>query len=652
MEYEAAYCYFMLGRYEEAKEALKKAKAGPANDRLMAQIAYKCNRFSECVDIYSRLISATEHGGEEHKDLLINLAAAKAADAQMQGSSSERIDGNEAENADSYELMFNAATKLLAAGQAEKAIDLLRAARELARSALSADGWTEHDIQGEIFPIEAQIAVALHQLGRTSEARDLYRCLLASSSVESNARDVVRHNAALLAVDSEPSSAVRASGLKRFIQVPGSGSSTLSQYQRALMMYNMVLLHLARSQVVPARRLLKRISRLGCGSMSIQPGLISAAVSLRAGEPVHALNELSALAHSCGAADGAKAVLAAAQTALGLGEKQRALSIVEEWLEKAQRVSLANLNAPENFARYYFGTCMLASWLSSNGRGGAEPFFSPANAAKHLQQGLSSMVAPSPSLLAAVGDCLVYSGSQEDAKAFFGRAIKTAREMGVEAGDLRSAHIVAELQPGSRGVDRATDSQDVARMLKRLIKRKKAATRIPGAPPRLVRRFQPRPPDGLAQRSASGNDAARRGTAQQAKTRAEKYRARRQRKLRNHPPKNYDPERKPDSERWIPLRQRSYYKPRGRGGRQQQKLRGSAQGGVSEAGAGLGGTGSARIAGVKVSSDAATAPAQAAPDSSEANKLVKQEEDNSKGKPKSKVKGKGKGKGKGKRGGW
>ncbi|KAJ1854909.1 Srp72p, partial [Coemansia sp. RSA 486] len=458
----------------------------------------------------------------------------------------------------------------------------------------------------------------------------------------SNTRDTIRHNAALLSVDLKPRSAARANSLKRLIQVPGSSSSTLSQHQRALMMYNMAVVHLIQNQVAPARRLLKRISRSVCGSMGIRPGLVSAAVSINAGESRRALNELSALSHACSAADGAKTALAAAQVALCLGEKQRALSIVEEWLGKAQRVSLADLMTPENFSRYYFGACMLATWLSASKNDNAEFSFSPTAAASHLQKELRNMAAPTPSLLAAVGDCLVYAGCQKEAKTCFEQAIKAAKEIGIRAGDLQSAHISSELQPGRQGAESAASGQDVARLLKGFSKRKKAATRIPGAPPRLVRRLQPRP-DRPAQKPASGKDTGR-GTAQ-VKTRAERYRVRRQRRLLNHPPKNYDPERKPDSERWIPLRQRSYYKPRGKGRRQQQKLRGGAQGGVSEAGAGLGGTGSARIVGALASSQTALDPA-------DVEKLDKHEDESSKSKSKGKSKGKGKGKGKGKRGGW
>ncbi|KAJ1737714.1 Srp72p [Coemansia sp. Benny D160-2] len=123
-----------------------------------------------------------------------------------------------------------------------------------------------------------------------------------------------------------------------------------------------------------------------------------------------------------------------------------------------------------------------------------------------------------------------------------------------------------------------------------------------------------------------------------------KHRAQRLRKLRRNPPKDYDPARKLDTERWIPLRQRSYYKPRGRN-RKQHALRGGAQGGALEAESGLGGTGSARISGGRPGND------HDALDSVVADADMEAEGGKQKAN-KPKAKGKGKGKGKGKKGAW
>ena len=45
-------------------------------------------------------------------------------------------------------------------------------------------------------------------------------------------------------------------------------------------------------------------------------------------------------------------------------------------------------------------------------------------------------------------------------------------------------------------------------------------------------------------------------------------------------PKDFDPNKKPDPERWLPLRDRSYYKPKGKKGK--KKAEGLTQGGVVE----------------------------------------------------------------------
>lgn len=60
--------------------------------------------------------------------------------------------------------------------------------------------------------------------------------------------------------------------------------------------------------------------------------------------------------------------------------------------------------------------------------------------------------------------------------------------------------------------------------------------------------------------------------------------------------KNYDPSKKPDPERWLPMRDRSYYKPKGRKGK--QKAAASTQGGMVEESMELAGGG--RIDVVKV----------------------------------------------------
>ncbi|KAJ2326519.1 hypothetical protein GGI00_004723 [Coemansia sp. RSA 2681] len=165
----------------------------------------------------------------------------------------------------------------------------------------------------------------------------------------------------------------------------------------------------------------------------------------------------------------------------------------------------------------------------------------------------------------------------------------------------------------------------------------------------MARRFQPR-----SNAPRKGTAAPMPGAKHTRSTSLSKRRSRRSRRLAKSPPKNYEAGRVPDAERWIPLRQRSYYKPRGRGHRL-AKLRGGAQGGAVDASSGLGGTGSARIGGK------ATSPTlvQSSPDIGASSSHGNEDDvaagasgsHSSKGKPKSGKSGKG-GKGKGKKGSW
>ena len=65
----------------------------------------------------------------------------------------------------------------------------------------------------------------------------------------------------------------------------------------------------------------------------------------------------------------------------------------------------------------------------------------------------------------------------------------------------------------------------------------------------------------------------RAATEKPSKPRAMPVKKKRKTKL----PKNYDPEKKPDPERWLPLRDRSTYKPKGK--KDKKKMRDLTQGG-------------------------------------------------------------------------
>ncbi|KAJ2078035.1 Srp72p [Coemansia sp. RSA 988] len=582
MEYEAAYCHFALKRYAEADRLLEKLEAGPAVKRLQAQVAYKSGRFIKCIEIYKSLLSSSELGSSEHDELRLNLAAAKAAAAQA-GSKAQDTDSNSDDATEDYELMFNVATRQLAEDKAQEAAELLDAAAERANAVLATERWADQDIQGEVGPIEAQRAVALQTLGNIEEAGAIYVKLVSQHTLDHATRAIVVHNLAMLGAQKGPVSFKAAAKIKRALQISRAKPCTLNRQQCARMAYNMAVIQFLQRQYTTARRSLVELGKRYSDCVLPSTGLLSAYISLKLYGSNKALNELAALSHTHAADVGVLATLAAAQVAVSLGDAERAVTILRTWRDKADTASL-NLLAcsAEEFSRYYFGICQLIHWLAPE----SASFADISNAAAHLYSEVCKHPSPTASLFAAVGDCLTYAGDMAKAHECFSKAKSVASASGLSIDTLGS-----ELMASVLAVD-GDEIQPTTQLLKGYGRRRQVLKSIPGIPPRVARRFCPRFDVSSKDRSVKKTSAS----VVLAERRLIQHQARRQRKLANSPPKNYAPGRSPDSERWIPLRQRSYYRSRGRAN-QQQKQRGGAQGGTAEAGWGLGNTGSARIAG-------------------------------------------------------
>ncbi|KAJ1750854.1 Srp72p [Coemansia sp. RSA 1821] len=610
MAFEYAYCQFSVGNYDRAEEALAKAPTGSAVDRLAAQIAYKSNRFAECIKVYEKLLASVEDSSTEHSELMLNLAAAKAAAAQH----SKQVNFQSSEPLDSYELMFNRATELLAYGRANEAASLLEAAESRAKSELASESWSFEDIQNEIAPIKAQRAVALQKLGDYKGASAIYTSLLSNSQLDRATCIIVAHNAAVLRAHSRKSDFALVSQLKRTILLPGDRGNELSRLQQVLIKYNMAVVQALQHQYITAGRTLNRIFKMHSECATVNAGLTSAAISLKMGNATAALDRLSAMVRAQDAVSGVYLALAAAQIALALGNETCASDILSIWRHKAQSISLAAVANAEEFVRYYFGICRLIDWI--------KPQLSATDAAMEVHSRVYEQEKPSAHLLAAAGDCLVYAGDVKQAHKCF----KDARASATAGDALSSVFMAAVLAPDD------IDARSIAQLLKGYSKRKQAVRRILGVSPRVARKFQPRSSSDSADKPGKPS----RTLAIQAEQRRKRNQIRRQRKLAKAPPKSYEPGRVPDSERWLPLRQRSYYRPRGRIQRQQHRMRSGAQGGATEAGSGLGGTGSARIAGKDGSPAASTSATAKSLNPQDANPGT------SKAKPKNKGKGKSK----------
>ncbi|KAF7663575.1 hypothetical protein LDENG_00206260 [Lucifuga dentata] len=168
--FEKAYCEYRLNRVDSA---LKTIEGAPEQTdklkELYGQVLYRLERYDDCKSVYTDLIRNSQDEYEEERKT--NLAAVVATMSQWEKASGEDLGLPES----TYELCYNAACALTGQGQLTEALNKLRQAEELCRVSLAEDSdVTEEDIESELAVIHSQMAYVMQLQGRTEEALQLY----------------------------------------------------------------------------------------------------------------------------------------------------------------------------------------------------------------------------------------------------------------------------------------------------------------------------------------------------------------------------------------------------------------------------------------------------------------------------------------------
>uniref|UniRef100_A0A8C9WJK3 Signal recognition particle subunit SRP72 n=1 Tax=Scleropages formosus TaxID=113540 RepID=A0A8C9WJK3_SCLFO len=168
--FEKAYCEYRLNRVESALKTIENASEQTDKlKELYGQVLYRLERYGECQAVYRDLIRNSQDEYEEERKT--NLAAVMAALSTWDKASPEDLGLTET----TYELCYNAACTLIGQGQLGEAMKKLRKAEELCRLSLSEDSdMTEEDIDLELAVIHSQMAYIMQLEGRTEEALQLY----------------------------------------------------------------------------------------------------------------------------------------------------------------------------------------------------------------------------------------------------------------------------------------------------------------------------------------------------------------------------------------------------------------------------------------------------------------------------------------------
>ncbi|CAH3122603.1 unnamed protein product [Pocillopora meandrina] len=176
LRFEKAYCLYRLNKTQEALDILDAiAEPTQAEKELKAQILYRLEDYRTCLDLYKDLIknSQDEYGDERET----NLAAVIAAASQWGGLQMEVPGLRE----DTYELCYNAACLSLGQNDVEAAQQKLKRAEELCQKSLEDDpDIAEEEIESEMGVVRTQLAYTYQLQGKNDDAQKLYNQVLKS----------------------------------------------------------------------------------------------------------------------------------------------------------------------------------------------------------------------------------------------------------------------------------------------------------------------------------------------------------------------------------------------------------------------------------------------------------------------------------------
>ncbi|BFZ60420.1 Signal recognition particle subunit SRP72 [Saitoella coloradoensis] len=184
---ERAYCYYKTGKEVEAA-GLTKDSEDRAMQHVAAQTAYRLEDFDRAAQLYATLSSGRALVPNEDVDLKVNHRAAVAQSFWSIGAATAPSNSNDNPI---YEAAYNSACIKIAQGEYAEANTLLEHA---ARECEAMEGWAQADLDAELAPIWVQLAYVHQKLGQIPQAMELYKQVLEKGGLDSSVKAVARHN--------------------------------------------------------------------------------------------------------------------------------------------------------------------------------------------------------------------------------------------------------------------------------------------------------------------------------------------------------------------------------------------------------------------------------------------------------------------------
>jgi signal recognition particle subunit SRP72 len=172
---EKAYALYKTGKFAEA-ERLAEGASGRGLKHVAAQVAYREEKFEDAARIYKELAAQTAEIEGEENDLRINGAA---VDAQLEWQGNgDKVEPSRKkpgrEDLEAFETSYNAACGCIARGDLATGSMLLKRARDLCEGL---DELSDEEKRAEVLPIMVQQAYVFTKLGKLEEADALQKMI-------------------------------------------------------------------------------------------------------------------------------------------------------------------------------------------------------------------------------------------------------------------------------------------------------------------------------------------------------------------------------------------------------------------------------------------------------------------------------------------
>lgn len=555
---EYAYTLYKTGNLEEAAKIAGTVGNSRGATHVEAQATYRAEKFSRTLELYKEL-SAEQIASEEY-DLRVNGGALQA---QLEWTSTDTLQSKRPsrEDLEQFETAYNTACGSIARGELAQAEVLLKRAKTLCQHS---DDLTDDMKADELLPICVQQVYVLQRLGKTSEAEAVAAEIDVDKVPDASTRNVAQSN--LLAASDNPRNPFLAH--KQFNSTPAiPESDKLFSYQLRALHANARAIDLQSLKFDGvAKSTAKRIAKFP------QPTTLPA---------VAALSVLNAAAHA--KAEVGKAALTKVLPELEKRPNDVGLIITILQLYIMTKNTTAAINLLESFfarldtevaekseaARYNPGliSIMLALYKTQGRKSDIKQEL--AKAASYWRHKSKLPTA----LMQAAGRKLLNSSDPED--------IKSASEIFTKLREQDS-----ESKATIAGYVASHASEPPSKLQPDLQKLTAIPTLIKDIDiDALETAGIPQSSNALAIAQAGSRKRKAPDTSSSKPKRIRKSRL----------PKGYDPEKpgKADPERWLPLRDRSSYRPKGKKKGKKGGGDDRTQGGVVADDVGVNGTGTA-----------------------------------------------------------